>query len=217
MQANFFNIILWILFFLCGISGLGVFLKQNPVHSVLFLILAFFSGALLVLINNGEFLSMIIITVYVGAVAVLFLFVVMMIDLDHLKKNINKKIEIFLALIFGTGFFLVFFKSFHSEITSDNFLKIRKSIEMSLESFEKNSLSERKISKLAETIYGGHHLPSLITVSLVLLVAIIGVIILTLREKTGLKKQNPIAQNMRTKEETLEIKKVALREGVNDE
>jgi NADH-quinone oxidoreductase subunit J len=217
MQVNFFNIILWILFFLSGISGLGVLLKQNPVHSVLCLILAFFSGSLLVLINNGEFLSMIIITVYVGAVAVLFLFVVMMVDMDHLKKNINKKIEIFLALIFGIGFFLVFFKSFHSEITGNEFNKIRKSIEMSLESFEKNQFAQGKISRLAEIIYDTNHIFSLITVSFVLFTAIIGVIVLSLREKTGLKKQNPISQNMRKKEETLEIKKVSFGVGVNDE
>src|SRR3954463_12082561 len=64
------------------VSGLSVILARNPVHSVLFLIAAFFSAAGLFVLLGAEFLAMLLVVVYVGAVAVLFLFVVMMLDVD---------------------------------------------------------------------------------------------------------------------------------------
>src|SRR3569623_3218392 len=67
------------------VSGLGVITARNPVHSVLFLIMAFFSAAGLFVLIGAEFLAMLLVVVYVGAVAVLFLFVVMMLDVDFSK------------------------------------------------------------------------------------------------------------------------------------
>jgi NADH-quinone oxidoreductase subunit J len=217
MTIFFLNVFIWLTILLCGLSGFGVFLKRNPVHSVLCLISAFFSGGILILINNSEFLSMILITVYVGAVAVLFLFVVMMIDIDHLKKNINKKSELFVGFLVAGGFFFILFNSFAKELKSQDYKKLQKAVDLSVESLSPNSLAGEKILKFTNIIYNSEHCISLIVVSLILLVAIIGVISLSLREKTGLKKQDSILQNMRKKEDTLEIKKVVSGEGVSDE
>src|ERR1700742_5098012 len=71
----------------CVLSGLMVITARNPVHSVLFLILAFFNAAGLFVLLGAEFLAMILVVVYVGAVAVLFLFVVMMLDVDFVRPG----------------------------------------------------------------------------------------------------------------------------------
>ena len=86
---------------ICVVSGLLVITARNPVHSVLFLILAFFNAAGLFVLLGAEFLAMILVVVYVGAVAVLFLFVVMMLDINFeaLRHGIRQHI----ALGLGVG------------------------------------------------------------------------------------------------------------------
>ncbi|HHN67182.1 MAG TPA: NADH-quinone oxidoreductase subunit J, partial [Thermopetrobacter sp.] len=76
------TIFFWLFSALLLVSGLLVITLRNPVHSVLFLILAFFNGAGLFLLAGAEFLAMLLIIVYVGAVMVLFLFIIMMLDID---------------------------------------------------------------------------------------------------------------------------------------
>ena len=125
-------------------SGVMVIASRNPVHSVLFLILAFFNAAGLFVLLGAEFLAMILVIVYVGAVAVLFLFVVMMLDI--------------------------------------NFVAMR-------EGFMK-------------------YLPVGAAIGMVLLVAMIGAIVLTLRERVGVRRQKVGAQISRRRQDAVEIRKL---------
>lgn len=214
---HFINFLIWIILALVSFAGLGVFFKKNPVHTVLFLIFCFFGGSIMLLINNAEFLAFFILTVYVGAVAVLFLFVVMMIDLDHLESIKNTLPEKTLTLILGSLLFFCIFDSFNREIKINHHLTIQKTIQQSLQSTEKNDLSQNKINQIGHFMYDTEYNFALIIVALILMLAIIGVITLTIREKTGLKKQNSFNQIMRSRNETLEIKKVTFGQGVSDE
>jgi NADH-quinone oxidoreductase subunit J len=217
MNILFLNLIIWILIFLSGLSAMFVFINKNPVHSVLSLISAFFFSSILILINDSEFLSMIIITVYVGAVAVLFLFIVMMIDIDHLKNDKFKLSIILPYSIMCALLFMIIFSIFNSEIKNNDFNKINFSIINSFLTIEENNLSSKRIFDIANIIYNTEHVFSLIIISFILLASVISVICMSLKEKSGLKKQNSINQNMRNKSDTLEIKKVNFNSGVDDE
>src|SRR5246127_3354004 len=101
LQAIFF----WLFAVVCIASAIMVIAAKNPVHSVLFLILAFVNAAGLFVLMGAEFLAMILIVVYVGAVAVLFLFVVMMLDVDfaELREGVLEYLPI--GLVIGAIFF----------------------------------------------------------------------------------------------------------------
>jgi len=216
MGIFFLNMILWIIIFLCGLSASLVFIFKNPVHSVLSLILTFFLGSILILINDNDFVSMILITVYVGAVAVLFLFIVMMIDFDKLKNN-KITIRDFLIAILSLGFIYLFlFGSFLKEIKLNDFEKINFSVQESILSLSENQMSSYKLIKIGANMYNTENVFAIFVVSLILLTAIIGVICMSLREKSDLKKQNSIKQNLRMKDETLKILDVEFRKGVDD-
>lgn len=216
MGIFFLNMILWIIIFLCGLSASLVFIFKNTVHSVLSLILTFFLGSILILINDNDFVSMILITVYVGAVAVLFLFIVMMIDFDKLKNN-KITIRDFLIAILSLGFIYLFlFGSFLKEIKLNDFEKINFSIQESILSLSENQMSSYKLIKIGANMYNTENVFAIFVVSLILLTAIIGVICMSLREKSDLKKQNSIKQNLRMKDETLKILDVEFRKGVDD-
>ena len=162
------------------ISSLLVVLCKNPIHSVLFLILVFFNSAILFILSNAEFLAMILLIVYIGAVAVLFLFVIMMLDI-----NIAKLRKVFLnylpiGLLVG---FIIFLELIF--ILSKSNLKI----------FNQNNNSENSQTVLTNTKIIGNILYTeyflLFQLSgLILLVAMIGAIFLTLRKRKNVKKQN---------------------------
>ena len=188
------------------ISATAVIGSRNPVHSVLFLILAFFNAAALFLIAGAEFLAMILVIVYVGAVAVLFLFVVMMLDIDFSRLRgglqryagvgaaVGAALMIELALVIG-GWKL----APHAE-------------QLRLSPIPTNISNTEALGRVLYTDY----IFLFQTSGLVLLVAMIGAIVLTLRDRKTSRHQNIATQTGRTVAETLELVNVSLGAGTTE-
>ena len=173
------------LFFIVSIiiitSSLLVILSKNPIHSVLFLILVFFNTSILFLFSNAEFLAMILLIVNIGAVAVLFLFVVMMLDI-----NITKQRQTFFNYL-PTGFFIGFIilmeLIYVVSQSNVNFVKTNSSyINISNQILENTKI-------IGNILYTDYFLLFQLS-GIILLVAMIGAIYLTLRKRKGIKKQN---------------------------
>jgi len=173
------------LFFIISIiiitSSLLVILSKNPIHSVLFLILVFFNTSILFLFSNAEFLAMILLIVNIGAVAVLFLFVVMMLDI-----NIAKQRQTFLNYL-PTGLFIGFIilieLIYVVSQSNVNFVKTNSSyINISNQILENTKI-------IGNILYTDYFLLFQLS-GIILLVAMIGAIYLTLRKRKGIKKQN---------------------------
>ncbi len=187
-------------------AAVMVITARNPVHSVLFLILGFFNSAGLFILLGAEFVAMIMVIVYVGAVAVLFLFVVMMLDISFadLRKGAMQYVPIGLAigavllaelvLLYGTWHF--------APGAGEN-------VAVPVLSFDGLTNSER----LGRVLYTDYVLPFQIA-GLVLFVAMIGAIVLTHRTRPGVRKQSVADQQHRKPEDVLEIHKVTPRTGV---
>ena len=187
-------------------AGVMVIASRNPVHSVLFLILAFFNSAALFVLLGAEFLAMILVVVYVGAVAVLFLFVVMMLDVDfaELKSGalqyapIGAVVGLILAaeliIVLGGYAFAPQLAGAVVEPTPD-------------------IATRHNTAALGDILYTDYiHFFQI--AGLVLLVAMIGAIVLTLRHKPGVKRQDISAQVARTPATAIEIKKVETGKGI---
>ena len=216
IDLSFVNFIVHFFLIVTGVAGLTMVMKDNPVHAVLSLIGAFCGGAILLLINNAEFLAFIVLTVYVGAVMVLFLFVVMMIDVDKIQFTKNSLFEKFSAIIIGgilCGFLLFTMKN---ELKNKQSLMI-KAAERSISTINNSAMNQLQAKLFGQIIYSPEYALIILLASLILFIAIIGAIVLTIREKTGLKKQNLFTQLLRSRENTLEIKKVVIGEGTDDE
>ena len=187
------------------LSALMVISSRNPVHSVLFLILAFFNAAGLFIILHAEFLAMILIIVYVGAVAVLFLFVVMMLDfkVSLEKSNILQymPIGIFVGMVFISELIIVL-------INTKLELKNIQILTNPLSNFE-NLTNTEAIGSILYTDYILYFQIS----GVILLVAMVGSIVLTLREREGVKRQSVPQQLERTSQ--IELKDVKSREGID--
>ena len=187
-------------------SAVMVVSARNPVHSVLFLILAFFNAAALFVLIGAEFIAMILVIVYVGAVAVLFLFVVMMLDinlaklregfLDYLPIGAMIGIALLAEILFGLGVL---------GGTSDTVTTFSKAGAQAL------ALDNtRAIGRVLYTQY--FYLFQV--AGLVLLVAMIGAIVLTLRRRPGVRRQRVGEQLYRTKDAAMTVVKVPTRGGV---
>jgi len=182
-----------------------VIAARNPVHSVLFLILAFFNAAALFLLTGAEFLAMILLVVYVGAVAVLFLFVVMMLDVDfsELKRGALQYAPVgaLVGLILLGELIVVFAGSMFAPKLGQGSVPIP-------------DLAERtNTAALGDILYTDYVFNFQIA-GLVLLVAMIGAIVLTLRHKPNVKRQSIPDQVARTPETAIEIKKVETGKGI---
>ena len=185
-------------------SGVMVIGARNPVHSVLFLILAFFNSAGLFVLMGAEFLAMILVVVYVGAVAVLFLFVVMMLDINFVALRagflrylpigalIGLIMLVELVLVFGAW---VFAPSAQSLVA----VPVRPDI--------------TNAEALGRVLYTDY-IYLFQTAGLILLVAMIGAIVLTLRHREGVRRQKIAAQVSRSRAETLEVKDVPTGSGI---
>jgi NADH-quinone oxidoreductase subunit J len=187
-------------------SAFMVIASRNPVHSVLFLILAFVNAAGLFVLVGAEFLAMILIVVYVGAVAVLFLFVVMMLDVDfaELRQGFLQYLPVgaIVGFIFLTELLLIV----GTWITGAGVAgAIRSPIPPASE-----VTNTQALGRVLYTTYV-HYFE---LAGLVLLVAMIGAIVLTLQHKTQAKRQNVSAQNARTKASAIEIRKVRPGQGI---
>ena len=187
------------------LSALMVVSARNPVHSVLFLILSFVNASGLFVLLGAEFLAMILVVVYVGAVAVLFLFVVMMLDINFVKLR-----EGFLQYLpFGALLGIVL-------IIELGILFLTKSFsENSLTKFaESPIINEVENTKLiGQVLYTDYFYLFQIS-GLILLVAMVGSITLTLRDRGQVKRQNISKQNFINANDAIEKKKIKLREGI---
>ena len=178
-------------------SAVMVVTSRNPVHSVLFLILAFFNAAALFLLAGAEFLAMILVIVYVGAVAVLFLFVVMMLDIDfaQLRQGFQRYLPI--GGIIGGILFLELLFVFGSWQFADDAEGLR----LNAMPAEAGLTNTQAIGRILYTDYVFLFQAS----GLILLVAMIGAIVLTLREKrTDSRRQDIAVQVARAHAVTLQ-------------
>jgi NADH-quinone oxidoreductase subunit J len=186
------------------VSAAMVVSARNPVHSVLFLILAFFNAAALFLIAGAEFLAMILVIVYVGAVAVLFLFVVMMLDIDfdELRSGFQKYLPIGGAV--GGVLFLELLVVVGGWKLAPDAVQFRAS---------PTPAGVSNTEAIGMLMYTDYILLFQLA-GLVLLVAMLGAIVLTLRERKTSRHQNIAVQTARTVAETLAMVSVPLGSGV---
>ncbi len=182
-------------------SGVFVVSARNPVHSVLFLILSFFSAAGLFVLLGAEFLAMLLVVVYVGAVAVLFLFVVMMLDVDFgtLRQGFVRYMPLggVIAAILVTEMIMV------SGAVAARGARPLAAAPAGLSNVE-------QIGRVLYTDYFYFFQAA----GLVLLVAMIGAIVLTLRHKPGVKRQDIAAQTARTEASGLRIARPVTGQGI---
>ena len=181
------------------LSGLMVVSARNPVHSVLFLILAFFNAAGLFVLLGAEFLAMLLVVVYVGAVAVLISFVVMMLDINYVE--LRECFQKYMPL--GLGVAAILLADILLTLFSQDAL--RASAPMVSETH--NTLA---IGRVLYTDY--IYLFQL--AGLILLVAMIGAITLTLRKRDGVRKQVISTQNNRQRGEAVTVVKVKSGQGI---
>jgi NADH-quinone oxidoreductase subunit J len=187
-------------------SGLMVITVRNPVHGVLFLILAFFNAAGLFVLLGAEFLAMILIIVYVGAVMVLFLFVIMMLDVNfsELRGGFTKFLPVgglIGAILLGELLLAVTAWTFAPQAPTLVADRIPPAGEIS---------NTEAIGQVLYTKYVYFFELS----GLILLVAMIGAIVLTLRHRVGVKRQNIGVQVARDPALAIEIKKVETGRGI---
>jgi NADH-quinone oxidoreductase subunit J len=215
ISLGFLNFTTYLFMLVTLICAIGTVTNNNPVHSVLFLIGSFFGGAILMLINNSEFLAFVILTVYVGAVMVLFLFVVMMTDTEHLvviKNSFKSKIKV--ALV-GIGMFWVL-----DLVTKEDLFLHQEKIKIATTASFESQTSSANVSQaraLGVEIFSASNGIMIFMVAMILFVAIVGVISLAMRKKSGLKKQNLFSQLFRSPRDAVELKKVQIGAGVDDE
>ncbi|MEQ8655363.1 MAG: NADH-quinone oxidoreductase subunit J [Kiloniellales bacterium] len=178
---------------------------RNPVHSVLFLILAFFNSAALFVLMGAEFLAMILVVVYVGAVAVLFLFVVMMLDINfaELRQGFLQYLPI------GGLIGLILFVELAAVLGA--WVVAPEAAQMAQRPIPASSEVSNTLA-LGRVLYTDYAFLFQLA-GLILLVAMIGAIVLTLRQREGVRKQSIAKQVSRSREESIEIKDVPTGSG----
>jgi len=191
----------WILAAIVVLSAVMVIAARNPVHSVLFLILAFFTSAGLLVLIGAEFLAMLLVVVYVGAVAVLFLFVVMMLDVDFVELK-----QGFLSYLpFGLFVGAVFL----AEIVLASFA----GLENHVGAFDASPGAETNAEAIGQVMYTQYMLLFQLA-GIVLLVAMIGAIVLTLRHRPETKRQSIAKQTARRRSDAFELKDPSSGQGI---
>ena len=190
----------------CVASAVMVIVSRNPVHSVLFLILAFVNASGLFVLLGAEFLAMILIVVYVGAVAVLFLFVIMMLDVDfvELREGFGEYLPI--GVVIG-GIFL-----FELLLTVGVWVINPGTAKSITAAIPTNVSNTEALGLVLYTKY----IQYFQLAGRVLLVAMIGAIVLTLRHKANVKRQDINVQNARTPELAMTVRKVTVGQGLQD-
>ena len=182
-----------------------VITARNPVHSVLFLILAFFNAAGLFVLLGAEFIAMILVIVYVGAVAVLFLFVVMMLDVDFAKLRSGAKKFVPLGVLVGMALLaelVMLYQAWPHPVVS---------------AVQPDAHPDTHVDNtraLGQVLYTSYVFPFQVS-GLILLVAMIGAIVLTLRTRGDVLRQKVGAQVDRSIAESVEIQKVSVGSGVS--
>ncbi len=188
-------------------SGFMVITVRNPVHAVLFLILAFFNAAGLFLLLGAEFIAMILVIVYVGAVAVLFLFVVMMLDVDfaELRAGFMKLLPV------GAAVGIVLLAELI--LVAGQWTALAPAV-MKLKSPIPDAAQVSNTEAIGRVLYTDYVFFFEVA-GLILLVAMIGAIVLTLRSRVGVKRQSVAAQVGRTPQMAIEVVKVPTGKGLS--
>ncbi|HET6608380.1 MAG TPA: NADH-quinone oxidoreductase subunit J [Rhodopila sp.] len=186
------------------VSAAMVVSARNPVHSVLFLILAFFNAAALFLIAGAEFLAMILVIVYVGAVAVLFLFVVMMLDVDFAQLRGGFQRYLPVGATVGAILFI------ELAIVMGGWQIAPGAVQLRMSPTPSTISNTEALGRVLYTDY----IFLFQTAGVVLLVAMMGAIVLTLRDRRTSRHQNIRVQTERTVAETLELMSVSVGVGV---
>jgi NADH-quinone oxidoreductase subunit J len=190
----------------CVASAVMVIVSRNPVHSVLFLILAFVNASGLFILMGAEFLGMILVVVYVGAVAVLFLFVIMMLDVDFTELREGFLEYLPFGLVIGAIFLAELLLVGGGWVLNPNVVKSATS------TIPANVSNTEALGLVLYTQYI-HYFQ---IAGMVLLVAMIGAIVLTLRHKVSVKRQDINVQNARTPELAMSVRTVASGQGLQD-
>jgi NADH-quinone oxidoreductase subunit J len=183
------------------LSALFVIAARNPVHSVLWLICAFFTSAGLLVLIGAEFLAMLLVVVYVGAVAVLFLFVVMMLDIDfsELKRGFTD------YLVIGAIIGLV--------LLGEIGVVIAAAAGLDTGTFDPKPDATTNAAALSKVLYTDYLLLFQMS-GIVLLVAMMGAIVLTLRTRPSVKRQNIAEQTSRKRKDAVELKDIRPGQGI---
>ncbi|WP_343346970.1 NADH-quinone oxidoreductase subunit J [Sphingomicrobium sp. XHP0239] len=183
------------------LSALLVVFARNPVHSVLWLIVSFFNAAGLMILLGAEFIAILVILVYVGAVAVLFLFIVMMLDIDFagLRSGFTKNLPIglLIALVLLAEMSIAVLASRAGPVIADAPPPTRQS----------------NIVAFGELLYGRYLVPFELS-GLILLVALIGAVVLTHRSRGDARPQKVDRQNRRDPKEAIRMTQPKTGEGV---
>jgi NADH-quinone oxidoreductase subunit J len=195
-------------------SGLMVIAAKNPVHSVLFLISAFISGAGLFVLMGAEYLAMLLIVVYVGAVAVLFLFVVMMLDVDfvELKQGFLAYLPLgasLSALVLAELVMVALVSAFPSDAALARAHPAPTAAETLADPHGPSNIEAIGLILYTDYI---HYFQ---IAGLILLIAMIGAIVLTFRVREGVKKQDPARQAARRREEGVELVDIGSGQGLS--
>lgn len=187
------------------LSALGVVSAKNPVHSVFFLIFSFFNAAALFVLIGAEYIAMTLVIVYVGAVAVLFLFVVMMLNINFaaLREGFMRNLP------FGIGIAMLLFIELFALLYSA--VLDPEPVAPSVTPVLSNVTNTSAIGNVLYT----HYSYLFQIAGLILLVAMIGSIVLTLRAREGVRRQSISKQHNRTREESIVLVKMKPGEGIS--
>lgn len=202
---TFIEIIFYLFSFILIASAVTVISAKNTVHSVLFLVLAFLNAAALFILLGAEFLAMLLVVVYVGAIAVLFLFVVMMLDVDSkkIKGSINRHIPVLIlvAIVMFAEIFMIIKVSSVKFYETSTLYPIPKNIP--------------NINAIGNVLYTDFLLPFQLSGG-ILFVAMIGAIVLTLKDETRfVRKQKIRDQVFRSQKNSIEVVKVKSGVGID--
>ncbi len=182
--------------FLMG-AAIGVIISRNPVHAVMFLVLAFFQSAMLWILAEAEFLAIVLVLVYVGAVMVLFLFVVMMLDIN--VEVIRKGLSRYVPLGIGVALLMAF------ELMQLIWLRSR--VDFSSGLFSPYPEGYNNTKALGSVLYT-EHVYAFEIAAVILLLAIVAAITLTMRKRPGVKRQNIAEQVAVRSQDRLRIVKM---------
>jgi NADH-quinone oxidoreductase subunit J len=190
-------------------SAVAVIFARNPVHSVLWLIMAFFNAAGLMLILGAEFIAMLLVIVYVGAVAVLFLFIVMMLNIDfaQLRSGFTRNLP------FGMLVALVLLAEIIVAVSAWKAGPVTGNVQPPASAGAGGAVTQPNIEAIGELLYTRFLFPFEIA-GLILLVAMIGAIVLTHRSRGDVRGQKVWKQVDRRPDEAIRLERPVVGEGV---
>lgn len=201
---SFIEIVFYLFSFVLLASAVTVISAKNTVHSVMFLVLTFLNAAALFVLLGAEFLAMLLVVVYVGAIAVLFLFVVMMLDVDkvQVKREMNRHLPvlILISLVMFVEIFMIVKVSGVKYYETLHLYPTPKAV--------------HNINAIGDILYTDFILPFQIS-GAILFVAMIGAIVLTLRDETRFIRKQKISDQVFRGPDSIEIVKVKSGEGIN--